>query len=83
MHFGPYSLLLLVAAANGLLLATLLLLPVGKHPGSTALAALAALAAAIALRIAPYVLGFAGAYDTHPALTFAPFDVTLAWGPLL
>ena len=80
MHFGPYSLLLLVAAANGLLLATLLLLPVGKHPGSKALAALVA---AIALRIAPYILGFAGSYDTHPALTFAPFDVTLAWGPLL
>jgi len=80
MHFGPYSLLLLVAAANGRLLATLLLLPVGKHPGSKALAALVA---AIALRIAPYILGFAGAYDTHPALTFAPFDVTLAWGPLL
>ena len=80
MHFGPYSLLLLAAAANGLLLAALLLLPVGRHSGS---AALAALVASIALRTAPYILGFAGAYDLHPALTFAPFDLTLAWGPLL
>jgi AraC-like DNA-binding protein len=80
MHFGTYSLLLLVAAANGMLLAALLLLPAGKHPGSRALAALVA---AIALRIVPYVLGFAGAYDAYPALTFAPFDLTLAWGPLL
>jgi AraC-like DNA-binding protein len=35
------------------------------------------------LRLLPYVLGYAGAYDVHPALTFAPFDLTLAWGPLL
>jgi AraC-like DNA-binding protein len=80
MHFGPYSLLLLAAAANGLLLASLLVLPVGKHAGS---AVLAALVASIALRTTPYILGFAGAYDLHPALTFAPFDLTLAWGPLL
>lgn len=76
MHFGPYSLLLLVATANGLRLAALLL-PFGRHVGSVWLAAPTA---SIALRITPYVLGFAGAYDLHPALTFAPFDLTLAWG---
>lgn len=80
MHFGPYSLLLLVAAANGFLLAALLLSPSGRHVGSRWLAALTA---AIALRTAPYILGYAGAYDLYPALTFAPFDFTLAWGPLL
>jgi AraC-like DNA-binding protein len=80
MNFGPYSLLLLVAAVNGALLATLVLLPSGRHRGS---AWLAALIGSMALRTAPYVLGYAGLYDRHPALTFAPFDLTLAWGPLL
>jgi AraC-like DNA-binding protein len=80
MHFGPYSLLLLVAAANGALLATLVLLPSGRHRGSPWLAALIG---SMALRTVPYVLGYAGLYDRHPALTFAPFDLTLAWGPLL
>jgi AraC-like DNA-binding protein len=36
-----------------------------------------------ALRLMPYVLGFAGAYDAYRWLTFAPFDFTLALGPLL
>ncbi len=80
MRFGPYSLLLLVAAANGFLFAVLLRTSLGRHHGS---AWLSALIAAIALRLMPYLLGFAGAYDLHPALTFAPFDFTLAWGPLL
>lgn len=80
MQFGPYSLLLLVAAANGALLATLVLLPSGRHRGSPWLAALIG---SMALRTVPYVLGYAGLYDLHPALTFAPFDLTLAWGPLL
>jgi AraC-like DNA-binding protein len=80
MHLGRYSLILLVAAANALLLAALLLLPSGRHRGSRWLAALII---AIALRTAPYILGYAGAYDAYHWLTFAPFDVTLAWGPLL
>lgn len=80
MRFGTYSLLLAVAAANGLFLAVLLLLRSGRHTGSPWLAALTA---GLALRVAPYILGFSGAYDSHPALTFAPFDLTLSWGPLL
>lgn len=80
MRFGVYSLLLAVAAANGLLLAALLLLRAGRHAGSPWLAALTA---GLALRVAPYILGFGGAYDSHPALTFIPFDLTLSWGPLL
>ena len=80
MTFGAYSLLLSIAAANGAFLATLLLTRTGRHSGSQWLAALIA---GIALRMMPYILGFAGGYDLHPGLTFAPFDVTLAWGPLL
>lgn len=80
MHLGAYSLFLLIAAANAGLLAVLLVRPMGRHVGS---GVLAALVAAIALRTVPYILGYAGAYDAYPALTFAPFDLTLAWGPLL
>jgi AraC-like DNA-binding protein len=58
----------------------LLLRPAGRHRGS---GWLATLIVAIALRIVPYILGYAGAYDVHYWLTFAPFDLTLAWGPLL
>jgi AraC-like DNA-binding protein len=71
---------LLVAAANGFLFAALLRLPPGRHRGS---GWSSALVGAIALRLMPYVLGYAGVYDLHPALTFAPFDLTLAWGPLI
>jgi AraC-like DNA-binding protein len=80
MHFGVYSLSLAIAAANGALLSMLLLHSSGRHRGSPWLAALIA---GLALRLMPYILGFAGAYDLHPALTFAPFDSTFAWGPLL
>ncbi len=80
MTFGTYSLLLSLAAANGIFLAALLLSRSGRHRGARWLAALTA---GMALRLLPYILGFAGAYDLHPWLTFAPFDVTLAWGPLL
>lgn len=44
---------------------------------------LAALLVVVALRTLPYVLGFSGAYDRYQWLTFAPFDWTLAIGPLL
>lgn len=80
MRFGAYSLLLALAVVNGAFLATLLILRSGRHRGS---GWLALLTLTITLRLAPYVLGFAGAYDLHPSLTFAPFDLALAWGPLL
>lgn len=80
MNFGTYSLLLGLAAVNGAFLAALLLTRSGRHHGSHWLAVLTA---AMSLRLLPYILGFAGAYDLHPWITFAPFDVTLAWGPLL
>jgi len=80
MKLGAYSLMLAVAAANGAFLALLLVSRSGCHRGSRWLAVLTA---GIALRLIPYILGFAGAYDAHPWLTFAPFDVTLTWGPLL
>jgi AraC-like DNA-binding protein len=77
---NAYSLLLLLGAANGLVLAALLWTARANRTANRLLAALAAL---VSLRLLPYVLGYAGAYDAHRWLTFAPFDLSLAFGPLL
>ena len=44
---------------------------------------LAAFIAVFALKLLPYVLGFAGFYDAYPWLSFAPTSFGLALGPLL
>lgn len=44
---------------------------------------LAALIAVFALYTAPYIIGYAGYYDAYPWLSFAPYNLTLAIGPLL
>ncbi|MBY0422022.1 MAG: helix-turn-helix transcriptional regulator, partial [Parvularculaceae bacterium] len=43
---------------------------------------LAGLILAIAIYTTPYVIGFAGFYDVYPWLNLAPFDISLAFGPL-
>ena len=73
------SLLLLLGASNGFLLAIVLVRT--RRDAATRLLAL--LVAVVALRLMPYVLGYAGLYDAHRWLTFAPFDLSLAMGPLL
>ena len=67
-------------ATNGCLMAALLLAARGNRRANCFLAALVGL---ISLRLVIYVLGFAGMYDKHPWITFAPLDVSLAFGPLL
>ncbi len=79
-RLNAYSLLLLLGAANGFVLAALLWLARANRRANRLLAVLAAL---VSLRLLPYVLGYAGAYDAHRWLTFAPFDLSLAFGPLL
>ena len=44
---------------------------------------LALFMAAIAVNVSPMVIGFAGAYDIWPGLTFLPVDLTLFFGPLI
>lgn len=44
---------------------------------------LAALIVVLALYTAPYIIGYAGYYDAYPWLSFAPYNLTLAVGPLL
>ena len=80
MRFGSYSLILLVGSINGFVLAALLW---RRHANVLANRLLGTLVALVALRLMPYVLGYAGAYDLYPWLTFAPFDLSLAFGPLI
>lgn len=80
IRFGPWSTTLGLAAGFGALVALLLLRAAGNRPAQRLLAALLLVAV---LRLMPYVLGFAGAYDAWPWLSFAPFDLRLAIGPLL
>ena len=80
LHFGSWSTTLGLAAAFGALVALLLCCARGNRSAQRLLAALLIVAV---LRLMPYVLGFAGAYDAWPWLSFAPFDLRLAIGPLL
>ncbi len=80
MRFGSYSLILLVGAINGCVLAALLW---RRRANVLANRLLGTLVALVALRLMPYVLGYAGGYDLHPWLTFAPFDLSFAFGPLI
>ena len=77
---GPLSWVLLLLALNGLLMTELLIAVPGHRLANRFLAALVGL---ISLRLLIYVLGFAGVYDDHPWITFAPFDASLSFGPLL
>lgn len=77
---GPLSWILIVLALNGALMTSLLLSTSGHRVANRFLAALVAL---ISLRLTIYVLGFAGVYDEHPWMTFAPLDASLAFAPLL
>ena len=44
---------------------------------------LALLLVVFVMKLMPYILGFAGYYDAYPWLSFAPFGLGLAIGPLL
>jgi AraC-like DNA-binding protein len=92
MSLNSDSTLLLAVAVHGGVLSAVLWR--GRSTGAandsgrsrvnaTANRCLAALTMVAALRLIPYVLGFAGAYDAYRWLTFAPFDFTLALGPLV
>jgi AraC-like DNA-binding protein len=77
---NSYSYTLGVGALNGFIVAALLLRARGQRMANRLLAALVAV---VALRLVPYILGYAGFYDAYPWLSFAPFDLALAVGPLL
>lgn len=78
--WGRNSVVLAIAIGNGVVLAALLWRAGAYRPFLLPLAGLVAL---ISLRLVPYAIGFAGAYDTYHWLTFAPFDFSMAFGPLV
>ncbi len=80
ISFGPKSHTLAFGALNGAAVALLLM---RTRLNRTANRLLAALLAVVVLRLVPFILGYAGFYDTYPWLSFAPFDLPLAIGPLL
>lgn len=80
ISFGPRSILLAVGTLHGFVLAALLLrVPANR----TANRLLALLVAVVALRILPYIIGFAGFYDAYPWLTFLPYDWSLGYGAVI
>ncbi len=80
IQFGSMSITLLVGAMYGLLFAVLLWF---TRTNTLANRFLALLLVAIALRMVPYIIGYAGYYDAYPWLSFMPWNVSLALGPLL
>lgn len=80
IRFGLFSSLLTLGALNGFGVAVLL---VNTRSNRTANRILAALLTILALRLVPYIIGYAGGYDAWPWLSFAPFDLPLLIGPLL
>jgi AraC-like DNA-binding protein len=80
IRYGPMSIVLLCAALYGVLRAgTLCCIPANRRANRL----LAALIVILSLYTAPYIIGYAGYYDAYPWLSFAPYNLTLAIGPLL
>lgn len=80
IRFGNWSTTLAIGLAFGLVVALLLSATRGNRAANRLLAAAIVV---LALKLAPYMLGFAGFYDAYPWLSFAPFSFGLALGPLL
>jgi AraC-like DNA-binding protein len=77
---GVSTTLFALGAANSLALAGLLARERANRLANRLLAALLLL---VALRLCIYALGFAGAYDAHPWLSFLPLDGSAGFAPLL
>lgn len=80
IKFGAWSTLLGLGATFGLTVATFLMRTTYNRVVNRLLSGLIAV---LVLKLTPYILGFAGFDDAFPWLSFAPFDLTLAVGPLL
>ena len=80
IRFGSMSIVLLLGAAYGCLFVALLW---WTPRNRTANRLLALLLLVIALQLLPYIIGYAGFYDAFPWLSYLPYEVSLAFGPLL
>lgn len=80
IRFGPMSIVLLLGACYGIMRAAMLW---WTPPNRAANRMLALLLLAVSLFTFPYIVGFAGYYDAYPWLSYFPYKLTLAFGPLL
>ena len=80
ISFGPRSILLAIGTLHGFALAALLLRVPANRTANRLLAMLVAL---VALRILPYIIGFAGFYDAYPWLTYLPYEWSLGYGAVI
>ena len=80
ISFGTRSILLLIGTTHALVLAALLLRCPANRVANRLLALLLAL---VALRVVPYIIGFAGFYDAYPWLTYLPYEWSLGYGALI
>ena len=76
---GLLSVLILLGAVNAAGLAALIVCARGNRHANRFLAGLLML---VGMRLAIYVLGFAGLYDEHRWLTFVPLDLSASFAPL-
>ena len=80
IRFGAMSVVLLLLALQALALAAALARASINRRANRYLAALLVVIAGL---LTPFVIGYAGFYDAYPWLSFAPFAVPLAVGPLV
>ena len=80
IRFGYMSIILLLGAVQGVVVAFGL---TQKKTNRQANLFLAGLVFILALKLVPYVIGYAGFYMVYPWLDLAPFDLGLGIGPLL
>ncbi len=80
ISFGTRSILLLVGTVHGLVLAALLLRTKDNRVANRLLALLLLL---VAMRVVPYIIGFAGFYDVYPWLSYMPYEWSLAYGAVI
>ena len=78
--WGWRTAVLTLVSAQVLAVVAALLQPARNRSANRTLAALLVIVVGV---LTPFTLGYAGAYDVWPWLSFAPFAVTLAVGPLL
>jgi AraC-like DNA-binding protein len=78
--FSTRSILLAIGTVHGLVLAALLLCAKTNRLANRMLALLLVV---VALRIVPYIIGFAGFFDAYPWLSFLPCDFSLGYGALI
>lgn len=79
IRFGPMSIVLLLGAVQGLVVASVILFSQRNREANRFLAGLIIL---LTLKLVPYIIGYAGFYDAYPWLDLAPFDLPLGIGPL-